>query len=525
MSLRKFLLFLSLLISSGTLFSQDKLSLPADPFYRSQLLLPRQSKDLQESTLLQINESAKLGFASRIRFEQKENAKFSKTLDGSSSFTGQTSQVWFAAAPTENLALKITIQDSRLWGGSRLPSGDTGAYGLSTSVSSAPNAAQGDKNFTDIREAFLVLSHQNFHAILGRQILAFGDQRLFGGRNWLNGGNSFDAARFSYKSSFWNSDLFIATLTENSNGPNSLNSFSVSDTSRQDSDTYTGGWHNVLVFSDLVIEGYWFALFRNRIPVIRDSNGNVVANVTNGRVKDHKHTFGSRITNRVKTGKPDGKFDYTFEGAIQIGDSGEDTYLGNSGSGPLWGERKTYFSGMFVAQTGYQILDSLHLGAQWIYASGDNDRSDAKNRTFDPMFGNRHSLFPYWNIYQGEMDAASTRNLMGYSFNVLWEMVENWQMVVTIQDIHKAAANDAWYGANGSSNQLTGENWSSSGGNSTGEHNYTEMDMVLLAYPIKYCSFSLGVSVIYAGSAVESLRKSDFAPWGEFAYFTVNASI
>ena len=49
-------------------------------------------------------------------------------------------------------------------------------------------------------------------ARLGRQEIAFGDQRLVGHANWLNAGRSFDAARLTLKTKPAQIDLFAASV-------------------------------------------------------------------------------------------------------------------------------------------------------------------------------------------------------------------------------------------------------------------------------------------------------------------------
>ena len=66
----------------------------------------------------------------------------------------------------------------------------------------------------DLRQAVVDIGGAKAPVVarLGRQEIAFGDQRLVGSANWLNSGRSFDAARVTVRSKAAQIDLFAASV-------------------------------------------------------------------------------------------------------------------------------------------------------------------------------------------------------------------------------------------------------------------------------------------------------------------------
>lgn len=71
--------------------------------------------------------------------------------------------------------------------------------------------AEGDDNF-DLRQSYLQLGPQWVNAELGRQELAYGDERLIGTNPWNNFGRTFDAAKLHYEQGKFSIDVFASTV-------------------------------------------------------------------------------------------------------------------------------------------------------------------------------------------------------------------------------------------------------------------------------------------------------------------------
>src|SRR6266481_192253 len=137
----------------------------------------------------------------RLRWENRNNA-----FDFNSAVDSLTDDNWFlnrfrigvAIKPADWLKIYAQTQDSREWYSDR--PNTPGVMG-----------AEGDDNF-DFRQGYLQLGPTWVNAKLGRQELAYGDERLIGTTPWNNFGRTFDAAKLHYEQGkFW-VDLFASTV-------------------------------------------------------------------------------------------------------------------------------------------------------------------------------------------------------------------------------------------------------------------------------------------------------------------------
>lgn len=94
------------------------------------------------------------------------------------------------------LQMKITLQDSRIWGDEEIYT-KTGVYGDSASV--------------DLQEAWAALNINDFWNFkIGRQVLHLDEGRLVSNRNWLNQGISYDAALIGFSKNDFDLDIALS---------------------------------------------------------------------------------------------------------------------------------------------------------------------------------------------------------------------------------------------------------------------------------------------------------------------------
>lgn len=122
-------------------------------------------------------------------------------------YTYLRTRIGMRAAPAEGVRLLFQLQDSRV-------------YGVTTS------SAAGNPDITDLHQAYVDLSTHWRNAELttrvGRQEVAFGNERLVGPVGWSNTGRTFDGARVLLAPSAagaasgpaWSATLFVATVDE-----------------------------------------------------------------------------------------------------------------------------------------------------------------------------------------------------------------------------------------------------------------------------------------------------------------------
>ncbi|MGL4384178.1 MAG: alginate export family protein, partial [Flavobacterium sp.] len=270
----------------------------------------------------------------RPRFEFRNGFK-SPLLDTeeATSFIAQRSRLNLAFHQ-ERLTAKLSVQDIRTWG------------------DAATTAAAG-KNGLAVFEAWAKYHfNENWSTTLGRQVLSYDNERIMGGIDWLQQGQSHDAALISYKKENSLLDLGFAL---NANAEN-LVAPTTPYTTNYKAMQYAWlhhNWTKVGLSLLFLNTGYEFQKSPNDLEV------------------DYKQTFGTYITFKDK------KWDANFGFYGQTGQS-EGKQLG------AW-----YASGY----VNYAIVDSFSAGLGYEFLSGkDQNDTDTKLKSFTPLFGTNHAF-------------------------------------------------------------------------------------------------------------------------------------
>ncbi len=510
-------------------------------YLRNILLEPEMMGKYSKNDSLWINDIMRMGVQVRPRAEFRENTDFNSKTDDRISRQSLATGVWFLIDPHPNITGKVTIQDSRLFGGaSAAQAGDDRKYYFDatgntinpqtfSANSNCPSNTQitnsnfntclspSEKNSTSvrspisIREAFVDFKNifTNFRIRLGRQILAYGDQRIIGGANWLQNGLSFDGVRFSYEHSRFNADAFGIKFASGQNyfgqseAPNGILTGKGRLNGSID-DAYLAGTYNTLKLPELGfnLDLYSIAQLKKWVPS-SSPNYNLPIAITypedRSKQKDELYTTGFRFTNRTKANSlPDEKsFDWTVESAFQSGDTGQKNgaswdplqtqHLNHQGAavrnpyitentGNIYNQKgascggvncsgnantnlyteKVRYTGQFhVAQAGYTFEKKIRVGGQYIYASGNPNRNSGSNSTFQTIAGPRFSTFPIWNNFSGISEMIDFKNVKSYSASLSYKST-SWGFFQIAYFIHdKARIEDSWYGVSGAANSGT----------------------------------------------------------------------
>ena len=542
--------------------------IPGD-LMRHQFVEPEQGAIQSKSQKLWLNDFLRVGFLIRPRYESRENLTFSAHNTDYTSRIMQTSQVWFLADINENVAVKITFQDSRLWGGSNnAPIGDVRQYffsGAGETIGPGPLPQQAVvRNSTDVREAFALF--KNFYnplkIYMGRQILAYGDQRMLGGANWTQNGLSYDGLRFAFDYDRLKLDFFGMKIGARDDGPNGI----LSNTSRARggiNNAYMAGTYNSYRFDWAVIDLYSIGVFKQALQAnaspysaagqIAPYNiilpNAVLTSTDYQRRRDELITSGFRITNRTANNflPKDKAWDWTIESAWQTGRTGQvinaswdpvnwapggvmDTVNRTNGISGLSPYReKVNYSGHFhVVQTGYTFWDKFRVGVQYLYASGDKNRNDGSSSTFQTLVNPRFGVIPYWNSVAGLSENIDTKNMIQYSLNLSYKSEKAGTFVFAIFDLNKAKKQDAWYAINGAANTgLSTESLSNGtytqnawytpagqaayAGTNLGKGLYTEYDLSWQYQIGENVSIWTGAGVLVAKDSIRNLRNNPVA--------------
>lgn len=237
-----------------------------------------------------------------------------------------------------NTRVYVSLQDSRQWG-QEASTITTGNEGQAVDLSQA--WFQVDK-----------LMGQPLSVKVGRQVLAYGDQRLIGHLEWSNNARRFDAAKLVYDTKAFSVDLFYSKIAE------PLTS-TVSPAPTERDSFFSGLYASVKSIPNNTIDLY-------------------VLNDRNDTSKKDEFTYGGRVNGKASA------FDYTGELAFQSGDWTNTTTTV---------KQEAY---AYAVKAGYTLPSAmgLRIGAEYDYATGST--SDAtKHKAFDNLYPTNHYLYGF----------------------------------------------------------------------------------------------------------------------------------
>jgi hypothetical protein len=391
----------------------------------------------------------------RARGEYVGNPSFVQA-DGTNS-VGQRVRLTADAQATDDTSVKITIQDTRTWGTNDLSA-------LSGTVAGGPgltNASGG--NNLDLHESFVNINNVLGTPLalkVGRQELNYGDQRLIGSFGWHNNGRSFDAIKLTYKSDAANVDLFDAKINDNTTG----------DTDQD----LLGAYVTVNTIPNNSLDLYVLHLTDgSTAPIVINNQGALTPDE-----RQSLTTLGARLKGNFDA------VDYTGELAYQTGTLNTAT-------------TDYDIKGLAYAVKGGYTLPSpqkIRLGAEYVYASGDDSTTDTELSTFSNLFPTNHG-------HMGFMDQQGWRNVSAWSVNAKASgLVENLELFAQYWSFSQAEQLDNWYKAG---------NWMNAGtttGSSTRDGLGSELDITAKYKLNASTSVYAGISRYFAGDVIDDIN-------------------
>jgi hypothetical protein len=285
-------------------------------------------------------------------------------------------------SPSQSLSFQVQAQDARV---GRKTVGPTGA----------PFRAPFDLRmaFADIGSASAPVS-----ARIGRQELAYGEQRLVGHVSWLNAARTFDAARITVRTKTFSVDAFGASVVRTL-----VDEFDRSGGGNRFAGIYATATR---LIPQAIVEPY---LFWKREVNLRGELGSVA---------DLQHaTIGVRLA-----GKMPGRLDYGAEMALQ--------------RGALGGEDVRAWAGHWQLRESLPGPGAIKLTGEYNFASGDEDPADGVRGTFDQLYPTPHDK-------TGLSDQIGWKNIhharAGFEFTPL----QGWPIAVNYHSWWLAATRDA----------------------------------------------------------------------------------
>ena len=302
----------------------------------------------------------------RLRGEYIDNTDFNEDLQDTTDFWTQRVRLTANAKATDDVSAKITLQDTRTWG-------SAGTAGLLSDSGNTLDFHEAYLNVTDIFGAPVSLR-------VGRQELAYGDERLIGSFGWSNQGRAFDGAKLMYSNDAVNVDAFTATITE--------------DTGATNDDTYFNGVYATLkqIIPNNTLDVYLLHL----------TSGTSDADTT--------YTLGARLKGAVAG------VDYTVELPYQFGDDSTGVDIS------AWA---------LAVKAGYTLPTpmKIRVGAEYDLATGqDPDETDVT--VFNNLFPTNHAHFGIADV----TGANQWSNIQAWSVNASVDLNEKTRLYVAYWD-------------------------------------------------------------------------------------------
>ena len=339
-------------------------------------------KHLRETT----NDQFGFTFEERTRWEEKDGVNFGKSVNQQD----MLSRIRIGAdyTPFSWLTISAMGQDAR-----------APFYGVT-----APNTI---RDTMDLQEAYIELfrkSKTGFGAIVGRQMLSFGESRLVGSPQWSNVSRTFDTGRLYFRTP--NMRLEVLMVSPVKVLPDAFNTPDLGERIWGMYYTFTSVWHGAN------FDAYALRHSQNKI-------GGWTGAGTLGT-----DSFGGRFF-----GPLPGKFAYSFEGVGQTGHVGL-----------LTQRAYAWFAG--ATQKSTVFGRSLDFSLEYKAASG-TAKGSATSGTFDQLSPANHDKF-------GQQDLFGWRNLRTLKSLETLGLNKSFALNLMYTDLWLASATDSLYNSAGS---------------------------------------------------------------------------
>jgi len=426
--------------------------LAGEPVSSKNPVLPK----VDENPLSLLDGRLVFDFQERLRFEHRDN-----NFDFNDGVDSVTDDSWFLqrarlgalVKPNDFLSFYVQGQSS---------------FELDSDRANIPGAlgSEGDDPI-DLRQAYIKIGPKEFNVTVGRQVLAYGDERLLGSFDWNNIGRTFDAVKLHYETATSSVDIFTSSVVvANKDEFNQSDLFDGNDTGR--SQIFSGIYFSTKLIPIQTTDVYAFELHEE--AAVGDTDF---------------VTLGTRI--KADPAKLGG-FEYETEMAVQFGD--------------VKGRDLAAFAGHWGV--GYTVLDAAwkpRLGAEYNFATGDDNAADGDVNTFQNLFPTNHKFYGY-------MDVFSWQNMHNPAVSFSVQPTKTVKLQLDYHAFFLAETSDAWYRANGTTQVRPIK---SNASNFVG----TELDFTASWKPTKHFGLLAGYSHFFTGDYAKATGAADDA---DFAY-------
>ena len=341
------------------------------------------------------------------------DANFNTVTNDSFFFTQQWIRLGFHYAVSPDVTFFLQPQVSNNWGT------NGGGGGID------PNSSDSD---LFLRQGFMLIRNflvPKLTLKAGRQLVVWGNHRIFGHFDWNNNGFAFDGVTMRYNHAQVPVELGWLRVREGNCGE-SAGGCGIATSSADTGDADVWFARLPMKLGGFAIEPAW---------IFEDGGASAAGSPPGGHpTNQSRHTVGGRVATKK------GMFDVTGEGYWQFGSLGP-----NSATGGNRQERINAIALHLDAGVTLPVPMQPRIGAEINYASGDeNCNANDGNRC-----GNTFSqLYPTNHIHFGYMDRMSWQNMLTYGGNLQMRPTKNSHFEVAGHIMRLANQNDNWYGAN-----------------------------------------------------------------------------
>ena len=412
--------------------------------------------------LLRINADIRYRWEYEDNFNQKFYGKNPPKGDSDDGFLLQRIRLTFDFNPHKNVHISAGLQDSRAYDVA-LP--DDAFYNSRLGLEHNPN-----KDYLEPFDTYLELKKlfgRKLSLKGGRQIIAYGDKRIFGPGKWGNTGRYiWDAVKLSYRFG----DNFVDTFY----GRNIIH-----EPDRFSSD-HRHFFEGCAVYSHFLVpmQGRGFCL---EPFFVRKWDTHANFKSEDNTFDDfYSNYYGLRTYAEILPG-----FDYDFTFVWQTGEWGND-------------DLEAYGYHLLAGYKFRTVPWTPRISAEFSYASGDGNPTDGDRGTFDGVFGARDRMY-------GRMNLMDWKNLQDVQANLEFKPLKNLGFKAELHRFWLAEDKDAWY-----QNQKVYKDKTGKSGNELG----VEFDIVgKYITPFKGLECQFGYGHFWPGEFVKKMADDVEADW------------
>lgn len=343
----------------------------------------------------------------------------------------------------------------------------------------------------DLHQAYVTLGNAKQFPLslkVGRQELAYGDERLIGAFDWNNIGRVFDAAKLRFE----DKDLWVDAFVGRVIIPNN-DDFNVAN----DYDFFSGVYASTRTLIPHQ-ESQLYFLARNTSDESPNAIGENLPPILRGASPRDIYTVGARV--KSLPGQLAG-WDYDAEIAGQFGS------WKASPTSPRLDQRALAAHGA-GGYTWTKAFGSPRVGLEYNFSTGDSDSKDGTHETFDNLFPTNHKFY-------GFMDFFSWQNVHDLRLATSIKPLSSVTVSLDYHGFWLADTHDYFYQANGAPRTSGGYGIHPDAGNFVG----TELDLVATWTATKWASLQGGYGHFFVGDYVkDSLSSTGGATDADWVY-------